>query len=275
MKKYRIYINHQYMTVDQKRLHEMIPGVFRAKGVFETMLARDGKVVALDDHLKRLQRGLKYYQMSLHLSKDKLASTIKHLIHSNKIRSARVRLTVWKEKQRSCSSIVCLESQRPSTNKHQKGYKAMLSSIIQNKTSVSHLKTLNYGHFRKASLEAKTNGYDEAILLNKQKYIVEGSASNVFFVRKGILCTPSIESGCLNGITRQLILKSASQLGIKCLKSQFTLRELIGSDEAFLSNSLIEIMPLMSVNGQNIGQNVNKKMTEQIIRAYNELIKKY
>ena len=122
-------------------------------------------------------------------------------------------------------------------------------------------------------------GLDEALLLNEDGYITEGSTSNIFFVKSSSLVTPPLESGILPGITRALVIEVAGTLGISVVEDNITLADLPQFHEAFLTASTMEIMPLVMIKGQDgtvitIGSGKPGVMTKRLTAAYKEKVKK-
>ena len=124
-----------------------------------------------------------------------------------------------------------------------------------------------------ARQEARAAGVDEALCLNEKGLLAEASMSNIFLVTDGILRTPGQESGILPGITRETILQLAWQLGINTLEQDIRLDELFHAQEAFLTNSLIEVMPLTEIEGKPIGSGRPASLTKRIIVAYKEMVR--
>jgi branched-chain amino acid aminotransferase len=161
----------------------------------------------------------------------------------------------------------------PSAEVYRKGYKALVSPIRQNSESpLSHLKSANYLNNILARKEARGKGADEAILFNERNYLCEGSTSNIFLVARGNLITPNEESGCLPGITRQIVIELATELSIRVTEREIGLEELLNADEAFFTSSLIELMPLNEVDGKTIGSGKRGRVSERLMRAYKELV---
>ncbi len=123
-----------------------------------------------------------------------------------------------------------------------------------------------------ARTAARAAGYDEAIFLNEQRHLAEGTTTNVFLVSHGELVTPSFESGVLPGITREAVLEIARTSNIRAAERWVELNELIESEEAFLTNSILELMPLVSVNGRVIGTGKPGKLTGDLLFAYRKLV---
>jgi branched-subunit amino acid aminotransferase/4-amino-4-deoxychorismate lyase len=157
---------------------------------------------------------------------------------------------------------------------YQQGFKAIVSRIRRNTQSpISTLKSLNYLDSLLARQEAKIAAVDEAVLLNEQGFLAEGSTSNIFLVSGNALLTPSEDSGILPGITREVVLGLATSLSIKTMERKITLKELTQADEAFFTNSVIEIMPLTQLSGQKIGSGEAGAVTQRLTAAYRELVR--
>lgn len=122
-----------------------------------------------------------------------------------------------------------------------------------------------------ARTTARAAGYDEAIFLNEQGYLAEGSTTNVFLVSRGELITPCFESGVLPGITRDTVLEIARTSNLKTTERWVEPNELIEAQEAFLTNSILELMPLVSVEGRPIGSGKPGKLTGDLLFAYRKL----
>jgi branched-subunit amino acid aminotransferase/4-amino-4-deoxychorismate lyase len=131
-------------------------------------------------------------------------------------------------------------------------------------------------------MAARAAGCDEAILLNEQGYLTEGSTTNIFLVKKSlslegrgqvrVLVTPSLESGVLPGITREAVLEIARAANIKTLERQVELKELIEAEEAFITNSILELMPLTWFEGKPIGPGKPGQLTKELLAAYRKLV---
>jgi branched-chain amino acid aminotransferase len=134
------------------------------------------------------------------------------------------------------------------------------------------VKSLNCLDNLLAREEARRSGAGEALLLNTRGFIAEGAASNVFLVRDGTLLTPGVEAGALPGITRQAVLELAGEDGIAVEEADVALPDLFGAGEAFLTNSVMEVMPLVSVDGRPVGTGRPGPLTERLARRYRDLV---
>ena len=120
--------------------------------------------------------------------------------------------------------------------------------------------------------KARQAGFDDAILLNDQGKPVEGSSSNLFLVIGDELVTPATGSGILPGVTREAVLEICSRERIRAVEREVTFRELISADEVFLTNSMIEIMPVSQVDENPIGRGVPGQVTEKLMLLYRQLV---
>jgi len=134
-----------------------------------------------------------------------------------------------------------------------------------------HLKALGYLENLLAHAEAVDNGSDEAILLNGDGHVADCSASNLFVVEAGKIVTPPIEAGVLPGITRGVVIDSASSLGIKVAQEAVSVERLLNAEEVFITNSVIEIMPIAAIDGRTVGAGSRGKVTERIAEGYKKL----
>ncbi|MDP8212859.1 MAG: aminotransferase class IV [Candidatus Zapsychrus exili] len=264
----KVFLAGKIKDINKKEIESLSPGVLKARGVFETLKVYDGKIFFLNEHLERMRRGLIALKLRNILSGATINKKVIELLKINKLKNARARISIWKEgtKQRAC--IIVMPLNRSKRN----GFNANLSKTKKNRSSISHLKTFSYRNCLDAFLDAQSKGFDEAILLNNKGFIAEASRSNIFFIKRGKLFTPSIDCGCLNGITRGVVMKIAKDIGINVEIGRFQLKNLLSSEEAFLTNSLIGVMPLFAVNRKKIGKPHIGKMTESIAKQYKTMI---
>jgi len=121
-------------------------------------------------------------------------------------------------------------------------------------------------------MEALKAGYSEAIMLNTQGMVSEGTGENIFRVKRGVLSTPNAASGILRGITRDTVIQLAADLDIECHRTDISREELYTADELFLSGTAAEITPINEVDGRKIG-NGNCPITRRIQEAYEDAVR--
>jgi len=278
-----VYLNGSLVPLSQARLSPSDYGFLYGYGLFETMRAYSGRIFRLEKHLARLSRSAKFLGIDLESDIPDLEKALYNTLQANNLSNARIRLTLSGGEgepipdllPQNPTVIIVARSYTPYPPQvYEQGFKAIVSRIRQNTQSpAAVIKSLNYLDNLLARREAKLAGADEAILLNEQGFLAEGSMSNIFLVSDNALLTPSEDSGILPGITREVILELAPPLSMKTIERKIALKELIQADEAFFTNSLIEIMPLTQVSGQNIGSGKAGAVTQRLIAAYKELVK--
>jgi branched-chain amino acid aminotransferase len=177
--------------------------------------------------------------------------------------------------------VVTARSYTPfSAEKYNQGFKIGVASLRRCQQSpISRIKSANSLISVLARMEAVSYGLDEALLLNDRGFIAEGGGSNVFYVKDSGLVTPSLESGILPGITREVVIELADGLGIGVVEGDVSPTELERFDEAFFTNSMIEIMPVVAVRDDTgkmvtIGSGKPGEITKQLMAAYREQVEK-
>lgn len=276
------YLNGSLIPCNQAKISALDYGFLYGYGLFETMRAYGGQVFRMDSHLRRLTRSAEI--LGLPIGTLDLKKAIIDTIQANQLSDARIRLTIsigegeTVPDPSACNKptvlILAGHYQPYPEEVYQKGFKVVVSSIHRNSGSpLSRLKSANYLDSLLARKEARTAGANEAICLNEKGFLAEASMSNIFLITNGILRTPGQESGILPGITRQTILELAPTLGINTLEDNITLDELSQAQEAFLTNSLMEVMPLTEIEGRPVGSGNPGTVTQRLLTAYRELVR--
>ena len=274
MKELVICLDGKDTIVTRMYAQYLSPGEVEGKGMFETMRIVDGNFFCLDEHIARMKRGLDLLKISMPFTKSKLQTQIKALMKRNYISDARVRFAVWKENGVVHNSIVCCPSAKYSKSKIVKGFSAVVSLVARNKTRLSHVKSIQYVLCKNALLDARSKGFNEAILLNKQKNVVEGAFTNIFYVKGNTLFTPSIDCGCLNGITRNNVIECARRSNLKCKMVREGINKFIKADEVFVTNSAIGVIPLTRINDSIVSSGCAGEITLMLRAQYNKLSSK-
>ncbi|HEY40687.1 MAG TPA: hypothetical protein G4O18_02380 [Dehalococcoidia bacterium] len=276
-----VYLNGSLVAREDARIAALDYGFLYGYGLFETMRAYEGKVFRLKRHLDRLATSAG--TLGIAIDKSVLSSAVMDTLHANGLSDARIRLTVSIGEgsavpdTTTCGRptvLVVAAEYRPFPGEvYEKGFRAIVSSVRRNSQSpISGMKSLNYLESMLARQEARNAGVDEAICINEEGFLAEASMSNVFLVVDGVLKTPRISSGILPGVTREAVLELAKKSKIPASEGDITLEELIQSDEAFLTNSVMEVMPLTEVDGRPIGSGTPGQVTWKLTAAYEEMV---
>lgn len=214
-------------------------------GVFETMRSYRGKIIYLDAHLERLKNSSAWLGLRLPHSTGELKKIIAGKVEEGGFRDAHIRLTLWKKAHSALVSVEVKEYHPYPLKKYRQGFKVCIAPYRQNEGSMlTQLKSTNRLLYELAYNFAKSKGLDEAVILNSRGNITEGSRSNIFLVKGKELFTPGLDCGCLPGITRRAVWDLAKKYHIGVYEGAFTMRDFADSDEVFLTNSLMGIMPV-------------------------------
>jgi 4-amino-4-deoxychorismate lyase len=231
-------------------------GFFFGRGLFETILVKD-KPIFLEEHLNRINEGLKKLNINKTITKDYFMDNFYKLKQKNYV----LKLVVTKE-----NTLFSTRGIPYKEKDYEKGFNLKISSIKRNPESHGvYLKTLNYLDNILEKETASKEGFDEVIFQNTTGYLAEGSTSNIFFIKNNILYTPSVECGLLNGIIRMWIINN-----FNVIEGNFNIKDILHSDGAFITNSLLGIMKVNSINNINIKDN---NITREIKSKYGLYIK--
>lgn len=159
---------------------------------------------------------------------------------------------------------------------HEKGVNAIISSTRRSMAQMLNprIKSLNYLVNIFAKIEANNAGADEAIMLNTNGYVTEGSADNIFIVKDYTLYTPPVFAGALRGITRDTIIMIAEDIGLRVKEEMFTPFEIYTADECFITGTAVELAPIVSVDGRIIGDGKLGPITSRLGNELKELARK-
>jgi len=274
------YLNGKMVPLSEARISISDYGFLFGYGVFSGIRAYKGKVFRLDAKLNRIKESAE--KLGITTDIDTYKSAIMETIRANNVQEALVRITVSSgdgpasPNPQSCTGptvvITATEYTPFPPETYEKGFRAIVSSIRRNSQSLaSGMKTLNYLESVMARQEARAANVDQAIQLNDKGKVAEASTGNLFIVKDNILKTPKADSGIIPGIVREVLLELAPQMNIEAIETDIELDELFSADEAFLTNVLLEVMPLVSVDGQNIGSGKPGNITRQLMKAYRGL----
>lgn len=236
-------------------------GYHFGRGVFETILVKD-EPLFLEQHCTRMRKGLA--KLSIRQVIDE--NSIKRCIEQYKIRNCVLKI-VASEK----NIVISTRKSTYFTKDYDRGFCIRLSVLKRNPYShVTYLKSLNYTDNMLEREQAKQEGYDEVLFLNVHNQIAEGSMSNVFMVREGILYTPEVNCGILDGVVRKWIIENF----VVC-EGQFSIKDIKEADELFLTNSIMGVMKVNSIKDiktfsrDQIYQSVKNKF-EQYINQFSK-----
>ncbi|MEM1530771.1 MAG: branched-chain-amino-acid transaminase [Candidatus Bathyarchaeia archaeon] len=281
-----VYIDGKYYPKDEAKISVFDHGFLYGDGVFEGIRAYNGVVFKLKEHIDRLYNSAHAIMLDIPLTKDEMIEAVLETLRKNNLRDAYIRLVVTRGigdlglDPRKCSkpSVVIIAVPMLSLydeEKRKKGISMIVSWIRRDPVdATSHeIKSLNYLNSILAKIEANNVGADEALILDINGYICEATGENIFIVKDGKLYTPPRSSGALPGITASVIKKIAVKLGYKVIERNLTVTELYSADEAFLTGTGAEIMPIREVNKRRIGEGRIGPITEKILEEFMKIVR--
>ena len=280
-----VYLNGSLIPLSQARISPIDYGFLHGYGLFETMRAYSGHVFRLEKHLARLERSARALNIDLD-GTAKLEKAVHDTLRANQLSDARIRISVSPGEEEIAADIpakgeptvfiMAISYVPPSEDVYRRGFTAIVSRVHRSTRSPSSgLKSLSSLDILLARQEAVTFGVDHAILLNDDGLVSEGSSSNVFHVKDGTLFTPAEHCGILPGITREVVMRDlAPSLGISTKEVDVALVDLLEADEAFLTNSMIEVMPLTILADRSVGSGRPGALTQRLMKAYKALVER-
>ena len=285
-----VYLNGSLLPRSRALVSVFDQGFLYGYGLFETMRAYGGKIFLLERHLERLLASSRVLGLETGLKGIDLGRVVKETLEANNLEDARLRLTVSRGEMDSFPGhgapaptvLVTARSYTPLPPEiYDRGFRAGVSSYRRySQSPLVGLKATSYLLNVLAKMEAGAAGLDEALLLNERGSIVEGSTSNIFLVTAGSgLVTPPVASGLLPGITRQAVMELAGAEGIAITEDEVALADLGQFSQAFLTNSVMEIMPLVAVRDSAgkiipIGAGSPGELTGKLMAAYREMVER-
>ncbi len=277
-----VYYNGDFLPTDKVAISPFNRGLLYGDGVFETLRVYSGRVFRLEQHLIRMHEGLQVLRIEPNREAHDIERAINELIKHNNLSDAALRISVFRgdgegpEPPDGLQSSILISAKPFNTYRaedYATGFWAYLVSMRRSSYSpLSRIKSLNYLDNILARLEAREHNAQEALLLNTLGWVAEGATSNIFIIKDKKFITPPVDAGILPGITRAAVLEIADSLNLQAREETFSPEELLRADEAFLTNSLMEIMPLVMLNEKKIGKGKPGPLTELLRQGYRELV---
>ena len=282
-----VYINGLFWTIDNANISVLDRGFTYGDGLFETMRVYSGKIFRLEHHLDRLFQSARSILIELPITRNEIRSAIYAALKLNGLSNSIVRLTVTRGEQdsgvnvdySSPPTIVILvkpvKAISKKTYKEGIGIKLYKKSAIRTQGISNKIKSCNYLSNIILRENALKENFFEAILLDHNHNVTEGTISNIFIIKNNQLKTPITNEFVLSGIIRQAILDLCLENNIPFKEDLITERELYEADELFLTNSAIEILPVRNINHHKLKNRGTRPMTKHIhmllLKSFEEL----
>jgi D-alanine transaminase len=273
----KLYLNGEYLPLEQGRVSVEDRGFQFGDGVYEVIRVYRGKPFRLPKHLARLEQSVKGIEIPLPEPLQKIEEVCRSLIQG--LAEAQIYLQVTRG---AAPRVHYFPSDiRPTFVAYAKAVNAhppervfTLKTVTDDRWGRCHLKTICLLPNVLGKQKAVEAGCDEGLFVRENGSVTEGTSSNAFFVRGGALYTHPADNRILNGVTREAVLEIARQQGVRMRHQPVTLAEAMASEEAFVTGTLTEIMPVVSIDGKAVGSGKAGPITQKLRAAYREVTAK-
>jgi branched-chain amino acid aminotransferase len=279
-----IFLGGEFVKKEDAVVSVFDHGFLYGDGVFEGIRVYSGNDFRLDAHLKRLYESAQSIMLNIPYTQEEMTQLIIETIRKNQLESAYIRVVVSRGKGNlgldpsSCSKpsviIIAEELSMYPKEYYERGIKIASVASRRNRPDVlsPQIKSLNYLNNILVKLEANQAGVEEALMLNDQGYVTEGSADNIFIVKNGTIYTPPVYLGALEGITRNAILDIARAKGLDVRESPFTRHDVYVADEVFLTGTAVEVIAVIDVDGRKISDGKPGEVTKVLLEEFRKIV---
>ncbi len=280
----KISINGKLVDKENATVSVFDHGLLYGDGVFEGMRCYSGRVFKLTEHLKRLYESALAICLTIPVDLETLAADVNRTLAANNMRDGYVRLVVTRgsgtlglDPNRCSNPQVIIISDHISLYPeqfYQEGMEIVTASTMRNHPAAlsPRIKSLNYLNNILAKMEGLRAGCVEALMLNHKGEVAECTGDNIFIVRKGVLMTPPVDAGILEGITRNAVLDIAAAESIPTVQCTMLRHDIIIADECFLTGSAAEVIPVTKLDGRVIGSGKPGPITLRLCAAFKKLV---
>jgi branched-chain amino acid aminotransferase len=284
-----IWHNGELVAWEDAKVHVLTHGLHYGTGVFEGIRAYETAagtaIFRHQDHLERLFKSAELYYMPLPFTVEELRSATHELIAANELRECYIRPIAFRgygqmglfplDAPVEVSIAVWPWGAYLGEESKRLGIRAKVSSWrrISSDSLIPHAKASGqYLNSVLAKIESHKAGYEEAILLDAQGFVCEGSGENIYIVREGQIITPPQTAGILDGINRKSLLRIAADLGMPVLERNLARAELYMADEVFLSGTAAELVPVREIDDHRIGSGEPGPVTRELQRVFDDAL---
>jgi branched-chain amino acid aminotransferase len=279
-----IFLNGEFVPKHEAKVSVYDHGYLYGDGVFEGIRVYSGNVFRLKEHLVRLFESAKSILLEIPYTLEELTELVAETIRKNQLSDGYIRLVVSRGTGNlgldpaSCpgATVVIIAEQLAlfPAEFYETGIPIITVATRRNRPDVlsPQVKSLNYLNNILVKIEAKLAGVLEALMLNEQGYVAEGSGDNVFLVKGNKLITPPSSAGALEGITRNAIMEIGKKLGYEVREELFTRHDVYVADEVFLTGTAAEVIAVTKVDGRTIGDGKPGAHTNRLLEEFRKLV---
>ncbi len=279
----QIYIDGEFFDEANAKVSVFDHGLLYGDGIFEGIRFYKGRVFRMEEHMERLWDSARSICLEIPLSRQEMDEALLETIRKNNLRDGYVRLIVTRgvgtlglnpvQCKRPSVIIIAATIALYSEEVYRRGLTVVTVPTRRMGAATLNpaIKSLNYLNNILARIEANLANADEALMLNDAGNVAECTADNLFIVKRGEIMTPPITAGALRGITRAVVFDLAAELGIKISDPDLTRHDIYIADEAFLTGTAAEVIPMIKVDGRSIGTGQPGPITLRMIARFREL----
>lgn len=279
----KVYINGQFFDQADAKISVFDHGLLYGDGVFEGIRSYSGKVFRLTEHVDRLYDSAKAIALEIPLGREAMAAAVEETLRQNGIEDGYVRLVITRGvgtlglDPEKCSDpqiiIIAATITLYPEEFYEKGLEVITASTIRNHPAALNprIKSLNYLNNIMAKVEGRQAGCVEALMLNHKGEVAECTGDNIFVIKDGVVRTPSIDAGILEGITRNAVIELLREAGHEVLETALTRHDIFIADECFLTGTAAEVIPVVKLDDRPIGEGQPGPITQDVRERFIKL----
>ena len=275
-----IYLDGEFVAKSAAKISVFDHGLLYGDGIFEGIRLYEKNIFRLEQHLDRLWSSANAIMLEIPLSRAEMIEAMRETCRRNGLTNGYIRLVVtrgigdlglspWICKKPSVF-IIAAGIQLYPKEMYEKGMEIITAATrrVAPDTFSARVKSLNYMNNIMAKINAHNAGAPEALMLNREGYVVEATADNVFLIKNGTITTPPTYIGSLRGITRDAVMEIAGHQGFTVCEEPFTLFEVYDADEMFLTGTAAEVISVVKVDGRRIGDGKPGTVTKKLLAEF-------
>jgi branched-chain amino acid aminotransferase len=283
----KVWINGKLFDKADAKISVYDHGLLYGDGVFEGIRIYGGKVFRLREHVERLYESARHVALEIPLNREQMIQAVLDTVKANAKQDGYIRLVATRGagslgldpgRTSDPQVIVIVDdiSLYPAEY-YEKGLEVITASIIRNHPNALNprIKSLNYLNNILAKIEAVRAGCQEAIMLNHVGEVSECTGDNLFLVKRGLLRTPPLAAGILEGVTRNAVIELAHAAKIVVQEMSLTRHDVYSADECFLTGTAAEVVPVVNCDGRPIGNGKPGSITRQLRERFHQLVRSH